>query len=135
MLTDVALKVSALCVVLAGVETLHGIARTILVVPRIGKERALKLSALTGSLLAFGVCLVLVPPIGLRGNQSHLLLGLLIAVFMAGFDLFIGRFLMRKPWSKLWRDFDPHTGNFLIYGLMFLLLVPLLVSWLRNGQA
>lgn len=58
----------SLCVVLAGAETLHGIARTIVLVPRIGKAPAIKLSALTGSLIAFATCWFLVPPIGLAGQ-------------------------------------------------------------------
>lgn len=65
MTLELILRVLALCVALAGAETLHGIARTVLVVPRIGKERALKLSILTGSALAFGVCYFFVPGLGL----------------------------------------------------------------------
>jgi hypothetical protein len=53
MTTDLLLRTLALCVVLACSETLHGIARTVLVVPRIGKQRAIQLSALTGSLVAW----------------------------------------------------------------------------------
>jgi len=128
---DVLLRVLSLCVVLAGAETLHGIARTLLLVPRVGKERAIKLSALTGSILALAICLVLVPTIGLAGARQHLLLGLVLALFIAGFDLAIGKLLMRKSWQKLWPDFDPRTGNYLSFGLAFLVLVPLLVSWLR----
>jgi len=52
-------------------------------------------------------------------------------LFMAGFDLAIGRLLMRKAWSRLWPDFDPRTGNYLSLGLAFLVCAPLLVSWLR----
>lgn len=128
---DTWVRVLSLCVVLAGSETLHGIARTVWIVPRLGKERALKLSAITGSVLAFLICLVLVPPMGLSGNAAHLMLGLWLAVFMAGFDLAIGRFAMRKPWHKLWLDFRPSSGNFLSYGLLFLACAPLLVSWLQ----
>jgi hypothetical protein len=132
MNVDIALRVVSLCVVLACAETLHGIARTVLVVPRIGKERALRWSALTGSLLAFLICLWLVPPIGLRGAPAHLALGLGLAAFMAAFDLAIGRLLMRKAWHKLWPDFDPRTGNYLSLGLGFLVLAPWLaasISW------
>ena len=127
MSTDAILRVAALCVVLACAETLHGIARTTLVVPRIGKERAIKLSALTGTLLAFGVCYALVPGIGLPSAQSHLLLGLVLAVFMASFDVAVGRWLMRKSWAKIWPDFNPSTGNYLLYGLLALSLMPLIV--------
>jgi len=129
---DAALRIAALCVVLAGAETLHGIARTVLVVPRIGKDRALRWSALSGSLLAFAICLVLVPGIGLRGPAAHLALGAVLAAFMAAFDLAIGRWLMRKPWAKLWPDFDPRTGNYLSLGLVFLLFAPWLAAGLRG---
>ena len=76
--------------VLACAETLHGIARTVLVVPRIGKERAIKLSALTGSALAFGICFFLVPPMDLHAPEHLLLLGVFLALFMASFDVAIG---------------------------------------------
>lgn len=131
MTSDTLLRVVSLCVVLAGAETLHGIARTVWVIPRIGKERALKLSALTGSLLAMAICWWLVPPLQLQGTLAHLVLGGVLAAFMAAFDLTIGRYLMRKAWHKLWPDFNPATGNYLLYGLLFLCVAPLLVNWLR----
>lgn len=127
MSPDAILRIAALCVVLAGAETLHGIARTTLVIPRIGKERAIKLSALTGTLLAFAICWMLVPGINLPSVGAHLLLGLLLAGFMAGFDIAVGRWLMRKSWSKIWPDFNPRTGNFLLYGLLALCFIPLVV--------
>lgn len=131
MTPDVALRILSLCVMLACAETLHGIARTVLVVPRIGKERAIKLSALTGSLLAFAICLWWVPGIGLHGLAAHLALGAGLAAFMAGFDIAIGMLLMRKPWRKVRADFDPATGNYLVYGLAFLVVAPALAWWLR----
>lgn len=130
--TDAVIRIAALCIVLAGAETLHGIARTVLVIPQIGKDRAIRWSALTGSLLAFAICLGLVPPIGLRGAPAHLALGLVLAAFMAAFDLAIGRWLMRKPWAKLWPDFDPRTGNYLSLGLAFLVGAPCLAAALRG---
>ena len=93
---------------LACAETLHGIARTVLVVPRIGKDRAIKLSALTGSILAFVICYVFVPAIGLQGPAQHLALGVLLAAFMALFDIGMGLVLMRKSWRKVMTDcIDP----------------------------
>lgn len=133
MPTDALIRISALCVVLAGAETLHGIVRTVWVVPRIGKDLAIRLSALTGSLLALGICWVLVPPIGLTGAAQHLALGLVLAAFMAAFDIGIGMLLMRKPWRKVAPDFDPRTGNYLSFGLAFLALVPWLVWSFSRG--
>lgn len=125
------LRIAALCVILACAETLHGIARIKLLIPRIGKERAVKLSAVTGTLLALLICLALVPGIGLRSPAAHLALGLFLAAFMASFDIAIGRWLMRKSWAKIWPDFDPRTGNYLVFGLLGLSVIPLGVWFLR----
>ena len=76
MSTDTAVQLLSLCLLLASAETLHGIARTVLVVPRLGKVRAIQLSALTGSLLAAGICWLQVPGIGLQGAWAHAGLGL-----------------------------------------------------------
>ena len=127
MSSDALLRVCALCVVLAGAEMLHGIARTTLITPRIGKERAIKLSALTGSLLALAICFALVPGIGLQSPQAHLLLGIFLVAFMASFDIAVGKWLMRKSWAKIWPDFNPSTGNYLLYGLLAMCFMPLLV--------
>lgn len=128
---DTVLRIAALCVALAGAETLHGIARTTLLIPRIGKARAIKLSALTGTLLALAICWLLVPGLGLRSAGAHLALGLGLAGFMAGFDMAMGRYLMRKPWSRIWPDFDPRSGNYLSYGLLGLSAIPLVVWYAR----
>jgi len=127
------IRIGALCIVLACAETLHGIARIKLIIPRIGKEKAIKLSAVTGTLLAFAICMVLVPDIGLQTAGAHLILGLTLAVFMAGFDIAIGKWLMRKSWAKIWPDFNPKTGNYLLYGLLALCLIPIAV-WYEHGM-
>lgn len=131
-IVDTGLRVLALCVLLAGAEMLHGIARTVWVVPRIGKERALKWSALSGSLLALALCAWRLPDLELRGAGPHLLLGLVLAAFMAAFDVAVGRWLMRKPWAKIWPDFNPATGNYLLYAALFLACVPLLLGWVSR---
>lgn len=125
------LRAAALCVVLAGVEALHGIARTVWVAPRLGKALATKLSVVSGSVLAFAVCWWLVPGVGLRGTPAHLGLGLGLAAFMAAFDLFIGRVVMRLKWARLWRDFNPASGNLLSIGLALLVAMPAVVERLR----
>lgn len=130
---DTLLRVLALCVALAGTETLHGIARTVWLVPRVGKERAQRMAIYSGTALAALVCALGVPPLGLRGAAAHLLLGLVLALFMAGFDAALGRWLLRRPWRRVAGDFDPRTGNRLLFGLLALALLPLAVFALRAG--
>lgn len=131
MTSDTVVRVLALCVVLAGVETLHGIARTVLLVPRLGKQRALKLGIVSGSLLAFGVCWLLVPGLGLTTMAQHLAVGAVLALFMAGFDLAMGKLLLRRTWKKALDDFNPASGNLLLFGLALLVVFPALVALLR----
>ena len=115
--------------VLAGTEMLHGIARTVLLAPRIGKELAIKLSVVSGTLLALIVCYLLVPGIGLKGVVPHLYLGIGLSAFMALFDIGVGRLVMRLKWPRIWRDFNPASGNYLSIGLLVLSLLPAIV-WL-----
>lgn len=129
---DTGLHVLALCLLLASAETLHGIVRTVFVSPRIGKAKATQLSAVTGTGLAFMVCYALVPDMHLRTPQAHFALGIGLAVFMAAFDVGIGRLLMHRPWRKIWRDFNPATGNYLLYGLSALCFIPLVIWYLQN---
>ena len=129
---DLVLRVAALCLALAGTETLHGIARVRMLVPKIGKTRAMKVSIVTGSTLAFGVCYLFVPGIGLHSPMDLLGLGVFLALFMAGFDIALGRLVLRMPWSKVLRDFDPRTGNYLTCGLIGLIFWPYVAIWLSG---
>ncbi|MBQ0941936.1 hypothetical protein KAK07_01170 [Ideonella sp. 4Y16] len=123
----------ALCLLLASAETLHGIARTLWVAPRLGKQRAQRWSVLSGSLLAFALCWWRVPGFGLQGAAPHLVLGAVLALFMAAFDLALLRWVMRRSWRVALQDLDPRHGNLLLLGLGALFTTPWLTSVLRGG--
>ena len=76
-----------------------------------------------------GPCIV---DTGLRVLALCVLLGLVLAAFMAAFDVAVGRWVMRKPWAKIWPDFNPATGNYLLYAALFLACVPLLLGWVSR---
>lgn len=126
------LRIAGLCIALAGAETLHGIVRTVWLARKVGKERATRLSVVSGTALAFFVCYVLVPGIGLQGWLQHFMLGILLSAFMAGFDITFGRLVMRFNWRRIWRDFNPSSGNYLSIGLVALSVIPLAVWSLRT---
>lgn len=126
------LRILALCVLLASAETLHGIFRTVWLVRRVGKARAQQIGIVTGSLLALAICWWQVPGIGLSTPASLLALGLGLALFMAAFDLVLGLTLMRRSLAKAFQDFNPASGNYLVFGLAVLCLAPLAVGWARG---
>lgn len=126
-------RVFALCIALASAETLHGIARNVFLAPRVGKTLATKLSIVSGTFLAFLVCYLLVPDIGLSGFLPHLYLGVFAAAFMAAFDIAFGKLVLRFKWPRIWQDFNPLSGNYLSFGLLALAFIPALVWWLRSG--
>ena len=130
-MNDEIARVVSLCVALAGVETLHGVFRATVLVPRIGKKSALKVSIVTGSALAFGVCYLLVPGIGVIDPAVLFAIGFFLALFMASFDIALGKALLKLPWSRVLRDFDPRSGNYLSFGLLLLILFPYAVMQMR----
>lgn len=132
MMNDLILRVLSLCLLLASAETLHGIFRAAVLVPRIGKKRALKISIVSGSLLAFAICWWRVPDMDLQGDGPLLGLGVTIALFMASFDVILGKLVLKRPWRKAFDDFDPRTGNYLLFGVMLLMCFPYGVMLLRG---
>ncbi|HJW34879.1 MAG TPA: hypothetical protein VJ505_16135 [Holophagaceae bacterium] len=129
---EMALRILCLCIALAGAETLHGIGRVKFLVPRVGVKVAQRISIVTGSMLAFLVCYLLVPHTGLHGFAALLILGVFLALFMAAFDVAIARFVAKRPWSIVLMDFNPTKGGLLVFGLAFLTLAPLLTEWIRR---
>jgi len=131
MTADLALRILALCVMLAAVETLHGIFRAAVLVPRIGKKTALKVAIVTGSLLAFGLCWWQVPLMGVTAAWPLIGIGGALALFMAAFDILLGHWLLKRPWSRAFEDFNPSTGNYLLVGILLLVFFPLIVMRLQ----
>lgn len=129
-----------LCFVLATVEMLHGIVSVRVVVPWLGRLHAQRLSIVTGSLLAFSVCWFIIPSLGISEISGLLAIGCVLAVFMASFDIAVTRFLMHRPWRTIHHEFDPRRGNYLVFGLLFLVVAPVIVMtfhvqpWVSVGQ-
>ncbi len=129
---DLFLRLLSLCVLLASAETVHGIARTLWVVPRLGKGRAQRWSVVSGSVLAFGLCYLYVPGLGLHGSGALLGVGAVLALFMASFDVALGRYVLKRSWRLACQDLNPARGNYLLFGLLLLLFFPWWVMVLRG---
>jgi hypothetical protein len=126
------IKISSLCLMLASVETLHGIARTIYVVPKIGNKRAKQYSVISGTFLAFTVCYIMVPWLDINVEYQLILVGFVLAVFMATFDIVLARFVVKLKWKNIIDDFNPAKGNYLIFGIISLVIIPYAVMKLKG---
>jgi len=126
------IKILSICLMLASVETLHGIARTIFVVPKIGNKRAKQYSVISGTLLAFTVCYIMVPWLNIHVDYQLILIGLVLAVFMASFDIILARFVVKLKWESIINDFNPAKGNYLIFGMISLIIIPYAVMKLKG---
>lgn len=127
------LKILCLCVAMAAAETLHGIARNIFVVPRIGNRRAKQYSIISGTLLAFAVCYLMVPWLENSGARRLLVVGAILSLFMASFDIVLARFVAKQGWRQVLGDFNPAKGNFLTLGLILVVFIPYAVAQLKGG--
>lgn len=126
------LKLLGWCLTLAAVETLHGIIRNAFIAPRIGTKKAKRWSIISGSLLAFTVCYLWVPTLRLHAIAPLLLLGLLLAVFMALFDILLARYVIKQKWRVIGKDFNPRYGNYLLIGLGLLIFMPAIATTVQG---
>jgi hypothetical protein len=113
------------------VETLHGTLRELFIAPAWGDLRARQLGVLVGCMLILVVALLTVRWIGARGRGAWLAIGLLWVSLTLTFEFSVGRAL-GYPWVRILEDYDPARGGFMVLGMAFLGVAPLLAARLRG---
>jgi hypothetical protein len=108
----------------AVLETLQGVARTLWIAPLVGDQLARR--------LALPVALLTVRWIGAHGARQWLAIGALWAVAMVSFDIVIGRYVAGASWSRIFEDFNPAAGGLLGLAMLPMLVLPLLAARLRK---
>lgn len=116
---------------IALLETLHGIARTLWLVPLLGDQLARQLAILSAIVIVFVVALVTIRWIDARGGGRKLIVGLQWLVLMVGFDVLLGRSL-GYSWERILGDFNPLAGGFLGLGMATMLIAPWLAGRVRK---
>lgn len=117
--------------VVMAVETVHGVLRTLLLVPVMGDLPARQVSVLTGSLLIFGVTLLCSRWIAASRGLPLLAVGLSWVVLTVLFEIGLGRLVLGLSWGRIAEDYDPTRGGFLGFGLLFMAAAPLLAARLK----
>lgn len=125
-------KAAIVFVVIALVETLHGILRVRFLNSRLGDHRARQISVLTGSAMILLIGWFTIPWIGPSSLWESLAVGALWLILMLTFDLGLGRLYFGFSWRRLARDFDVRQGGFLGFGMTVLFLTPLIIATIRG---
>ena len=124
--------VAVWCLIFA-LEVVHGVLRTIWLVPLVGDLHARQVGVLIGSLLILAVAALTIRWIGACQRRDLLRVGLLWVVLMAGAEVALGRVVFGYPWSRIAEDFDVSRGGLLGFGMLVLVAAPWLASRWRGG--
>jgi hypothetical protein len=112
-------------------ETLHGSLREIFIAPLLGGLRARQLGVLAGSALILLIAWATARWMGAATRQAQLVVGGYWAVLTLAFEFVLGRAL-GLDWSRIFADYDPTRGGFLVLGLAFMVFAPLLAAKIRS---
>lgn len=123
----------ALWVLIALVETLHGVLRGLLVVPAVGEAAAQRIGFAVGCVLVLGVAWLCSGWLGARTSAAQAKTGLLWMLLMLGFEIVIG-LLRGMDATRIAAEFDPGRGGLMLYGLLLLAAAPWLAARLRRPR-
>jgi len=113
-------------------EFVHGIARIVLLQPRLGDLQARQVAVFTGSAIIFAVALACVRWIGAATTRELPGVGMLWVVLTVAFELLFGRLVRGYSWRRIGSDYSLIEGGLLPIGLAVLMLSPLLATRLRG---
>lgn len=123
----------AVWLLIAAVETVHGVLRGLFLVPAVGEAAARHIGFAVGSVLALVVAWATSRWLGAATRAAQLRAGVLWMLLMLGFELAIG-WARGLGWQRIGAEFDPLSGGWMGFGLVLVLFAPMLGAWLR-GQA
>jgi hypothetical protein len=128
------LRAFAAWLVTIAFETVHGILRTMLLVPLVGDLPARQIGVPIGSLLILAVACLCVRWIAATTKPQLLGVGLLRAVLTVLFEIGLGRLVLNVTWDWITENDDLTRGGFLGLGLLFMAVSPLLAARIRGQR-
>jgi len=131
-LVRVLLRGIAIWLVIMGAETIHGILRSAFISPVIGDLRARQVSVLVGSILILTLTFVFIDRLNASALHQFVLVGIMWVVLTVGFEIVLGRFVMAVSWDRIVSDYNVAQGGLMIFGLLIMLLAPLMIGKLRR---
>ena len=126
------LRAIAVWLIIVGVESVHGTLRAIYLAPYVGDFQSRQISVFTGSLLILLVAYLFIRWIRAETIRPLIFVGLLWLALTILFDVSLGRFALGLSWERLASDYDISHGGLLPFGLIILMLAPLIAARLRG---
>ena len=114
-------------------ESVHGTLRELFVAPVIGDLRARQVGVVVGSALVFAVAWLTSRWLGARSRRELLLVGGLWVALTLAFEMALGR-AIGATWDRIFSDYNPLRGGFMMLGLAFMFVSPLLAARLRRPK-
>jgi hypothetical protein len=127
------LKALLVFVLMAMAETAHGILRVRFLNRKLGARKARQIGVLTGSLIVFSIVWLTLPWLRVQSLTHAAYLGVAWFVAMLAFDVFVGRCLFGVPWSRILQEFNPSEGGFLGFGMLVVLVSPIVIFQIRES--
>ena len=116
-------------------ETLHGIARTLLLAPYIGDFEARQVAVFTGAAIIQVIAFLSVRWLRAASVGNLLGIGFLWLGLTIAFEIVLGRFILNYPWERIAADYNLLEGGLLPIGLVVLTLAPLIAAKVRGIRA
>ena len=124
----------AVWLLIIGAETVHGVIRTLFLVPLVGDFRARQLGVLTGSLLILAIAHLCIDWIRARRTIDLVMIGAAWVVLTLMFEIGLGR-LAGYPWERVLADYDVARGGLLPFGLLVMALSPVVAAkWMNRRR-
>ena len=111
-------------------ETVHGAVREVFIAPVIGDLRARQLGVLVGSILVFAVAWLTARWMAARTRRMQATAGAMWVLLTLAFEFLLGRAL-GFGWDRILEDYNPARGGFMLLGLAFMGIAPMLAARLR----
>ncbi len=113
-------------------ESLNGTVRVLYLIPTFGDPLAHQISFGIGASLIVIIATIFIPWFQTSRIVQLLDIGILWLLFTVGFELILGRFALGYSWSQIAADYNIYQGGLMPYGLVLLILSPIVAAKLRG---
>ncbi|ARM31698.1 hypothetical protein [Prosthecochloris sp. HL-130-GSB] len=123
----------AVWLLIAAAETIHGILRSIVLVPAVGEYISQWIGVCTGSGIILVIAWLTIEWIGARSGYERVATGAVWTILMIIFEFSLGTALGLDP-GHLLQAYNPAEGGPMIFGMMLLFASPWIAARIRQRK-